>query len=194
MGLHEVPENHDALNISIVEGVVMGPVSVTMNNFFAKIASIPHLTVESVHTIHVGGVFRALEIAVHVGQDVVEMPHLDVVEPTIVGNHCVVLPLTEVGVQLGRVGDGVVLEAMEVNDVDWSVGHGVVTPQRRTADWTHACQRSGHPLKCSGPDEHSSIGGSRHVNLIRVHTELGHDLLKDHLCVGHVIMAGGPVT
>merc|ERR1711983_629060 len=115
MSSHEVPKNHNALNVSVVEGIVMSPVPITVNNFFTKITSIPPLTVESMNTIHMGGIVGAFKIAVHMVQDVIEMPHLDVVEPSIIGNNSIILTLTEVGVKLWRVGDGMVLETMEVD-------------------------------------------------------------------------------
>ena len=83
-----------------------------------------------------------LMIAVHMVRNIIEMPHLDVVEPSVIGNNSVILTLTEVGVKLWRVGDGVVLETVEVDDVDGGVWHGVVSSQRRTTHWAHTCQSS----------------------------------------------------
>ena len=94
MSFHKVPKNRDALNVSVVEGIVMSPVPVAMNHFFTKITSIPPLTVESMNTIHMSGIVGAPQIAVHMVQNVIEMPHLDVVEPSVIGNNCIILTLT----------------------------------------------------------------------------------------------------
>ena len=50
-------------------------------------------------------------IAVHMVRNIIEMPHLDVVEPSVIGNNCIILTVTKIGV-----------EPVEVDDIN---GHGV---------------------------------------------------------------------
>ena len=52
-----------------------------------------------------------LMIAVHMVRNIIEMPHLDVVEPSVIGNNCIILTVTKIGV-----------EPVEVDDIN---GHGV---------------------------------------------------------------------
>ena len=61
-----------------------------------------------------------------------------------------------------RHGDDAVLEAVEVNDADWEVGHGVVAPEGGGAHRAHRGHGPGQPRHDPGPDEHPAIGGSWH--------------------------------
>ena len=67
-------------------------------------------------------------------------------------------------------------------------------PERGAADWGYCGQRGRHPRQGPAPDEHSSIAGTGHVDVLSVHTEGGEDLEEDGLCEGDVVMTGGPVT
>ena len=67
-------------------------------------------------------------------------------------------------------------------------------PERGAADRGHRGQGGRHPRQGPAPDEHPSIAGPGHVDLLSVHTEGGEDLQEDGLREGDVVMAGGPVT
>ena len=72
MALHEVPEYDDPLNVSVMKGVVVGPVPRTLDHLLAPVTAAPQLAVEPVVVVHVGGVRRALRLAVHVLNDLRE--------------------------------------------------------------------------------------------------------------------------
>ena len=54
-----------------------------------------------------------------------------------------------------------VLEAVEVDDADWRVGHGVVAAQGGAAHRAHAGQQPRQPLEGAGPDEHAAVAATR---------------------------------
>ena len=160
MSFHEVPHDLDALDVSVVEGIVMIVVSVTLNNLknkmsrpsskhctviaphlFAEVTASPGLTGPPMDAVHVCGIRLTLQVAVHRAEDVGEMDHLDVVVPPVARNHGVVRPRPEVIRTVGREGDRPVVEAVEVDDVYWRVRHGVVTSQWRAADRSNRGQR-----------------------------------------------------
>ena len=91
-------------------------IKLSLLHLFALITSSPGLTGPAVHAVHVGGVVLTLHVAVHGAEDVVQMDHLDVVVPTVTGNHRVVV---------------------HVDDVEWSVRHEVVPSEWRAADRTY---------------------------------------------------------
>ena len=126
MGFHKVPENLNPLDVSVVEGVVVTIVSITLDHLLALVTPSPQLTHPAMAAIHVGWVLPGLWVTVHVLRDLGDVVHLDVVIPTIIGNHSVVRAGAQVGWQIWREGDGVVIEAVEVNDADRCVRHWVV--------------------------------------------------------------------
>ena len=87
MSFHEVPEDFDPLDVSVAEGVVVCPVAVALHHLLALVAAAPHLAVEPVAAVHVGGVDRAGGVAVHVLDDLGQVFHLDVVVPAVIGDH-----------------------------------------------------------------------------------------------------------
>ena len=155
MSFHEVPHDLDALDVSVVEWIVMIVFTVTLNNLknkisiqfaqctvsglhlLAEVTASPGLTGPPMNIIHASGVRDALRVAVHVLKDLVKMDHLDVVVPPVASNHSVVRPGSEVIRTVRREGDRPVVEAVKVDDVYWGVRHGVVTSQWRAADRTH---------------------------------------------------------
>ena len=56
-----------------------------------------------------------------------------------------------------RHGDDAVLEAVEVNDADGELRHGVEAPEGSTTHGAHRGEGGGHPLQDPGPDEHPAI-------------------------------------
>ena len=131
MDFHKVPENLDPLDVPVVEGVVVSIVRVALDHLLAIVAPCPQLTHPPVTAVHVGGVLPGLGVTVHVLSDPSDVVHLDVVIPPVVGDHCVVRAGAKVGWQLRGEGDGVVIEAVEVNNADWGVGHWVETPENK---------------------------------------------------------------
>ena len=129
MDFHKVPENLDPLDVPVVEGVVVSIVRVALDNLLAIVTACPQLTHPAVAAVHVGGVLPRLRVTVHVLSDPGDVVHLDVVIPPVIGDHCVVRAGAQVGWQLRGEGDGVVIEAMEVNNADWGVGHWVEPPE-----------------------------------------------------------------
>ena len=89
MGFHKVPENLDPLDVSVVEGVVVTIVSIALDHLLPLVTPSPQVTYPAIHPIHVGGVFPGLGVTVHVGDDLSEVRHLDVVIPAITGLHCI---------------------------------------------------------------------------------------------------------
>ena len=72
MTLHEVPENDDSLNVSVMEGIVVGPVPVALDDLLAQVTAAPQMAVEPMVSVHVGGVGLRVEVAVHVHEDLAE--------------------------------------------------------------------------------------------------------------------------
>ena len=163
-------------------------------HLLAEVTASPGLTGPAMDIIHVSGVRDALRLAVHVLKDLVEMDRLDVVVPSIASNHSVVRAGSEVVRTVRREGDRPVVEAVEVDDVDRRVWHGVVTSQWRAAHWAHGGQRGRESLHGSGPDKHSSIAGAGHVEVVGVNTPGVHDVVENCLSEDDIVMAGGPVT
>ena len=95
---------------------------------FALITASPCLTGPAVDPVHVSGVGLALQPAVHVAEDLGEVDHLDVVVVPVTGDGGVVRAGAEVIWARRGEGDGAIIETVEINDVHWRVGHGVVTP------------------------------------------------------------------
>ena len=160
MGFHKVPENLDPLDVSVVEGVAVTIVSITLDHLLAHVTPSPQLTHPAVAAVHVGGVLPGLRVAVHVLSDLGDVVHLDMVIPTIIGNHSVVRAGAQIGWQIWREWDGVVIEAMEINDADRGVRHGVVASEGGGAHWTNGGHSPSQPRHDPGPDEHPAIGGS----------------------------------
>ena len=160
MRFHKVPENLDPLDVSVVEGVVVTIVSVALDHLLALVTSRPQPAHPAVAAIHVGGVLPGLRVTVHVLSDLGDVVHLDVVIPPVIGDHSIVRAGAQVGRQLRREGDGVVIEAVEVNDADRGVGHGVVAPEGGGAHRAHRGHGPSQPRHDPGPDEHPPIGGS----------------------------------
>ena len=126
MGFHKVPENLDPLDVSVVEGVAVTIVSITLDHLLALVTPSPQLTHPAMAAIHVGGILPGLRVTVHVLRDLGDVVHLDVVIPPIIGNHSVVRAGAQVSWQIWREWDDVVIEAVEINDADRGVGHGIV--------------------------------------------------------------------
>ena len=127
----------------------------------------------------------------HVLHDAGEVVHLDVVIPSVISDHGVVRAGAQVGRQLGGEGDGVVLEAVEVDDAERGVGQGVVSPEGRPAHRAHRGQAPRQSLHRPGPNEHPAIGGPGHVDPVRVDTPAVQDVVEDGLSEDHVIITGG---
>ena len=106
-------------------------------------------------SVHVGGVGLALRLAVHVLNDLGEMDHLGVIVVAILGNGGVVRAFAEVSRTLGGERDGAIIEAVEVDDVDRRVRHGIVTSQWRAAYRSYRGQRGRESGQGSGPDKHT---------------------------------------
>ena len=126
--LHEVPEDDDALDVPVVEGIVVGPVAVALDDLLVHVTAAPPLAVEPVLAVHESGVGDALHVAVHVSDDLPEVDHLDVVVVPVTGDGGVVRAEAKVIWARRGEGDGAIIETVEINDVHWRVGHGVVTP------------------------------------------------------------------
>ena len=156
--LHEVPQYTDPLNVSVMEGVVVGPVTIALYHLLALVTPGPQLAVEPVVAVHVGGVREALGVTVHVLEDLVEMDHLDMIVVAIVSNGCVVGALPEVAGTLGGERDPPVIEAVEVDDVDRRVWHGIVASEWRAAYWSYGGQRGRESGQGPGPDKHTWVG------------------------------------
>ena len=132
MVFHKVPENLDPLDVPVVEGVVVSIVGVALDHLLAIVTSRPQLTHPPMAPVHVGGVLLGLGVTVHVLSDPGDVVHLDMVIPPVVGDHGVVGAGAQVSRQLRGEGDGVVIEAVEVDNADWGVGHGVVAPENKS--------------------------------------------------------------
>ena len=139
MDFHEVPENLDPLDVPVVEGVVVTIVCVALDPLLAPVTVAPQLTHPAVTAVHVGGVLPGHGVAVHVLSDLGDVVHLDVVIPAVIGDHSVVGAGAQVGRQLRGEGDGVVIEAVEVDNADWGVRHGVEAPVIRTGKYNFNC-------------------------------------------------------
>ena len=141
MTFHEVPKNDDPLNVSLMERVVMCPISIAMNNLLALVTSRPLNTVPPIAgAIHMCWIVLACHVAVHMSEDICQMIHLDVIVETIACNDCSIRPSSEIVRSSGRVGNGSVIETMHVNNADRMLWHGVVTSERRAAHWSNAGQ------------------------------------------------------
>ena len=177
MSLHEVPKNLDPVNVAGAEGVVVAVVCVALDNLLAGVTAAPQLTHPAVRAVHVGGVLLRLGVAVHVGDDLLEVLHLDVVIPAVSGLHRVVRTSPQVASHLGGPGNGVIIQAVEVDDTDRGVGHRVESQQGRAAHRPDRRQGARQTLQGLGVDEHAAIGGSGHVDLVSVHTPAVQDVV-----------------
>ena len=160
MSIHEVPENLDPVNVPGAEGVVMTIVSIALDHLLPLVTPSPQLTHPAVHPVHVGGVFPGLRVAVHVGDDLSEVHHLDVVIPAITGLYCVMGTCSQVTSNLWRPRNSVILQTVEVDNVHRSVWHGIESQKRSTTHRAHRGQAARQTLQGFGVDEHGAIGGS----------------------------------
>ena len=157
---HEVPEDVDAFDVSVVEGIVLSVFTVTLNDLqtktnaaptcrwvflilhlFSLVTASPRLTGPAMDAVHVSGVGLTLHVAVHGLEDVVEVDHLGVVVPSIGCLDCVVWPGPEVARPVRREGDGPVVQSVHVDDVERRVRHEVVASQRSTSNGPDGGQR-----------------------------------------------------
>ena len=122
MDFHKVPENLDPLDVPVVEGVVVAIVGVALDHLLVIVTTCPQLTHPPMTPVHVGGVLPGLRVTVHMLSDPGDVVHLDMVIPPIIGDHGVVGAGAQVSRQLRGEGDGVVIEAVEVNDADGGIG------------------------------------------------------------------------
>ena len=109
MTLHEVPEDDDALDVPVVEGIVVGPVAVALDDLLVHVTAAPPLAVKPVLAVHESGVGDALHVAVHVSEDLPEVDHLDVVVVPVTGDGGVVRAEAKVTGPRRGVGDGAII-------------------------------------------------------------------------------------
>ena len=109
MTLHEVPENDDALDVSVTEGIVVGPVTIALDHLLLHVTPRPTLAAEPVHAVHVGGVGETLHVTVHMTEDRREVDHLDVVVVSVTGDGGIVRPRAKVTRTRRGEGDGAII-------------------------------------------------------------------------------------
>ena len=68
-------------------------------------------------------------------------------------------------------GDYAVLKAVEVDDADRELRHGVEAPEGGAAHGAHRGEGGGQPLQDPGPDEHSAIGHPGDMDHVGVNAE-----------------------
>ena len=107
--LHEVPEDDDALDVPVAEGIVVGPVTIALDHLLVHVTAAPPLAVKPVLAVHEGGVGDALHVAVHVSDDLPEVDHLDVVVVPVTGDGGIVRAGAKVIRARRGVGDGAII-------------------------------------------------------------------------------------
>ena len=128
MILHEVPDDVEPLD-SAPPGVEMSVISRAVNHLLVSVTAGPDYTAPALHLVHLSLVVGALRVAVHAGDQILDVGRLlqEIISTS--GDDSVVRALAQVAGSLGRVGDGVVQIAVEVDDVDGRVWPGIEASQ-----------------------------------------------------------------
>ena len=135
MIFHKLPDDSESLH-SALEGIHVSPVGLAVDHLLLLVTPSPDDAAPAIFPVHVRPVVGALEIAVHGGEQVGEVGHLVHVVVSIVGDDSTVRPGPEVTGSLSRVGNDVVLQTVEVNDVDRRVHPRGEPPERRGCHWS----------------------------------------------------------
>ena len=129
MILHELPDDVKTL-LSSPPGVEVSVVSRAVDHLLAPVTPAPDHAAPALHPVHLSFVVGALRVAVHAGDQVLDVCRLlqEIISSS--GDDRTVRTLAQVPGSLSRVGNGLVQVAVEVDDVD-----GRVWPGTEASEW-----------------------------------------------------------
>ena len=155
MSLHEVPHYPQPLGpTQWPEWVSMAVVTLALDHLIIAITSGPQLTHPALLPVHGGGVGDWTGLTVHLSCDLLQVIKLLMVVKAVDRESCIVGTLykclsvslvtsdmtftwTSISRGIWGHGDDAVLEAVEVNDADGELWHGVKAPERSAAHGAH---------------------------------------------------------
>ena len=129
MILHELPDDVKTLHSS-PPGVEMTVISRAVHHLLAPLTAGPDHAAPALHPVHVGLVVGALRVAVHAGDQVLDVCRLLQKIISSSGDDRAVRTLAQVPGSVSRVGNSVVQIAVKVDDVD-----GRVWPGTEASEW-----------------------------------------------------------